>query len=454
MAASMSFFQIIIMMLSGGVGGDFLDFVPAEAYFKAQGIEYKAPALIAVLEAPVPEDKKARAADSALRQLAVRELAVLGAKDALPLIEKLITSRDRLLADYAKSARAKLGGKPYTRLVADPEELQMDLSLLPSGVGALGQMKMSSGEPVDLAAQMKKMMGGPAGEGGPDVAEMEAQMVGGMAQIAGMMGNFRINSITFGLASEVGPNSGHVVLVMRGLYDHDAFESMLGERIGGVRRKAGGLTFYELETNTFYVAPVSDKLLVGIAGADIEELPLDEVGKKVAAGGGDFTLGGELARMLGRVDRKAPIWAIAEVTEAYKQAPFLKPFKTLQMTGTKNGDTQLMKLSAQGDDAAGADKVIEEMRSGLAEMKKGIAEQGDDMPMLKDIKAMVDGVKISGEGGSAQLEVPMSGEVNLGSLPMLIFMGTSRVEVIPDHADPEVEAQEAKPVRPEPAAAE
>ena len=68
------------------------------------------------------------------------------------------------------------------------------------------------------------------------------------------------------------------------------------------------------EHHARYDAIDPDKALKGsaggkvifIAGASREELPLDEVGRKVAAGGGDFALGKNLAKMLDGIDRKAP----------------------------------------------------------------------------------------------------------------------------------------------------
>ena len=266
----MSLLSIVMMLIAGGGGGnDLLDFVPTKAYWKMQGVELSVAALAEQLVAPEDANK---AADSAKRQMALRALGELKDEAGLPAIEPYLKSPDPLLADYAKEARAAIKGEAFTRRTVSKDDLRNDLTLLPSGLGAIGGMRMEAGAPMDLTAEMKKL-GTP---GLPDPEEAEAMIVESIAGVSSMVGNFRLGAVTFGIASDVGDDSGSVVLIVRGLYNSKALDAMLGDRIGGVRKKAGGLTYHELDSNTAYVAPVSDELLVFTVGANAEALPLAE----------------------------------------------------------------------------------------------------------------------------------------------------------------------------------
>jgi hypothetical protein len=430
----------MMLFAGGGAGNDLLDFIPTDAYFKAAKVEMSVAALSAVLDEAEPAAAASRYSFAARRQMALRGLGELKDVTALAAIERFLRSPDPLTAEYAKAAKAAIEGKGFERSRPSEDVLSADLACLPSGLGAIGRMNADSGSPIDLA----KLMEGGALPEGLKKADIEAQILEALGQVIARMGNFRLSAITFGVASEVGGNEGFVVMLVRGLYDHKALESMMGDRIGGVRMKEGGLVFHELDSDHAYVAPVSNELLVFVAGAARGEMPLAEIGAKVVAGGGDFAIGKELAKLLERTDTSAPLWAMAEVTESYKQAPILKPFDTLVL-GSKALDTGKSKLTlkAKGGDPAAAKEVVEEMNKGLVAAIEQMDQAGKDFPGSGSMGEMLKSVKIeAAEGGSATLTAEMVESSVASMLPMMFFGAMPRAEVV---APPEVpEAQPAE----------
>ena len=216
-----SVFPIFMMLFAGGgIGNDLLDFVPTKAYFESVGIEMNVAALSEVLEAPVAGDAAAKPGDSARRQLALRALGELKDEAALPVIEKQVKSRDPLVADYAKAARAAIKGEKHQRAVPREELLRQDLACLPSGLGVIGRLTPSSasGGGGNLIEQMKTLMGDI--EGAPDPKELEAQIVGQLGSVMSMLGNVRVSAITVGVSSEIGDDEGFVVAIAPVSYTH------------------------------------------------------------------------------------------------------------------------------------------------------------------------------------------------------------------------------------------
>ncbi len=426
-------FPILLLVFAGGGGNDLLDFVPSDAYFKAAKIEVTVPALSALLEAPVPEGA-ARRGDSARRQMALRALGELGDDGALPLIAKYVGSDDPLVADYARAARAAIEGKEYRREGASEEDLRLDLSCLPSGVGVIGRVTMKPGAPLDVVEQLA-LVGKAEGW---DAAEMESEVVRKIGEMVSQIGNLRLHALTFGLAGKVGNDTGFLVLIARGLYDHKALSAMLGDRIGGVRRKAGGLTFHELDSNNMYVAPVSDQQLVFIAGASTDQMPLAEVGAKVSAGGGDFTIGKTLAKLLDKADKGTPGWALVEVTESYRESPFLKPFDTLSLQAKEVGGRLKFTVSGLGTDAAAVAKVVARLNGELEKAREAVREEmeeADGFPGDTMVKEILEATSITADGGVAQFATELPGD---GAAPLLqlVYFGLGGPRALPAPDDP------------------
>jgi hypothetical protein len=386
----------------------------------------------ALTEQLVAPEEANKAADSAKRQMALRALGELKDEAGLAAIEPYLKSPDPLLADYAKAAQAAIKGEKYKRPTVSKDALRNDLTLLPSGLGAIGGMTMEPGSPMNLVDEMKKL----GMLGMPEPEEAEAMMVQSLSQVASMVGNFRLGAVTFGVASDVGDDTGSVVVIVRGLYNSKALDAMLSDRIGGVRKKAGGLTYHELDSDTAYVAPVSDELLVFTVGANGDQLPLAEVGAKVVAGGGDFALGKDLAQMLDKAEIGAPAWALAKVTEAYAQAPFLAPFDTLTLGSEKiDGGKSRLKLSATGTDAEGAAEVVKQMNEGIAEMREGAAEAAESGEMPKSITDMMASIKVATEGGNATLSAEIGSANAMAMMPFFLFSARAAAPM-------EIEAEE------------
>jgi len=421
--------SLFMMLLAGGASNDLLDYVPTEAYFKAAKVELSVPALTESLKA----EEDALFGNSAQRQMALRALGELGDAAALPAIAKYAEAKNPLVASYARAAQAAIEGKKYQRPGVSEDDLRTDLACLPSGVGVIGRIKMGGGGAVDIVKQIVAMglddLFGDMEDPAEAKTKIEAQILAGLGGVIARLGNFRVNALTFGVAAEVGPDANFVVVLVRGIYDHDALSAMLGESIDDVRREAGGLTYYDLLSGRVHVAPVSDELLVLIAGTSVDTSPLAEVGAKVIAGGGDFTISKTLAKLLDEVDLATPLWILLEVTESYKKSPFLKPFDTVRLWRKNVGDKFKLNVMAEGSDAAAVGEVVDELNEGLNELRKQIDQTSEEHPSSKMVLAMFKSAVLTTDETSAKFEIDLPGDGGVEVLlPMLWLSAPVKME--------------------------
>ncbi len=440
MAMASPFLFLMLLLGGGGVGMDLLDSVPTDAYLRVAGIEQNVGAISEALQS-APDGTPRRAA--AHRQMLLRALGELGDKAALPTVEKFLADADPLTADYARAAAAELKGDAYVRPGVDREALRTDLASLPSKLAVLGQMGGGGGlaqgiDPKEAINEFTALMMGAVGPGfedQPSPEEMADQMVEQIVPVLAEVGNVRVHALTLGVAENVGNDTGFVVFYLRGQYDRESMVAMVNKGGEMTEKEVGGITFFGAPFESFYFAFPSDELAIIVGGPSSEEMPLEEIAGKIRGGGGDFALSKDLAKLLGRTDMDSPAWALAKVTETFREAPFLAPFDTLALRTQRGGTDGKAKIEieAKGSKPEEAAAAIEMIQQGLAEGKKELADAAEEFPPAAQMKALLDTITVEGDGaGNARLSGEAEPGSLLGTMPMAFFGISARSMEIPD----------------------
>jgi hypothetical protein len=484
-------------MLLGG-GSDLLDYVPSQDYWQAKGVTVTADGLVKELAPPkageniarllvdlgspttavrdaatakivamgpgvLPQLKEAsklgdpeishkaaelyeqinrsQKATQVRRLMAIRTLGEMKAKEAVTALQGLTNSDEPFVADYAKAALAAIDGKSYERPHPDTSD---DAWLMPDKTRSVFHLSFRGGKPIDLDAVMKSMPRPQIAPGGnapkaPDAAAMRNEAVGHFIEVADRVGNIRLDGITVGLAGEMGPNTGYVVVVAHGQYDAAAVTDLVGglKDIFKNTKAVGGTSVFSSEGGEVNVLfPSNDRaMLVGGPGARNaggNVLPIEEMVtavRKNAGGLKDSKEAAGMAKLLKSVDMKQPLWGAAEVTPTYREAPFLEPFDTITLVGKAagdKGDSLDFRFDAQGTDPDKVRAAVGMVNQGLDQAKQGMKRDEEHMPpewkpMLKTAKDLVESMKCQADGKAANLTGSLQQD-GTGMLIMSLFM--------------------------------
>ena len=140
------------------------------------------------------------------RLMAIRTLGEKKEKSGLPVLRDALTSKDLFVADYASKAIALIEGTPVpARVRADTSKdawrLPADLCAV-IHVGGAGSGEFPTIE--KLVTQMP-MEFGPAAEGGPDPRKMMVdEAYKSMLGVIERIGNARVDGLTVGVAADIG----------------------------------------------------------------------------------------------------------------------------------------------------------------------------------------------------------------------------------------------------------
>ena len=502
--AGPSSMMFLMALLTQGSGSDLLDYVQSQAYWNIQGVEVSVGSMRAQL-APVGagdvgglvdqlaggDDVKRRAAAAKLRRMgaaalpaiqkaaaaaqgspdkaaaiqnligqilrkpkadavrrlvAIRTLGELKKRDALGTLRPLLKSKAQFEADYAAAAIAAIEGKTYRRADTLAKAAAKDPWLLPADCGIVGQMSIPQVGGFDFD-QAVKAMG--AMTGGQDPKQALQQVTTVLLEAADRVGNVRIRSVTIGVADNVGPRTGFVVLLARGIYDAKAVAAVLAEEGGGQTEKIDGVDVLRPQNEFALILP-SDDLLVMVAGPtprpdrpaatglnDSSEAPMPArrarpmnaaVATMVAAlkkKAGTLRADGDVGKLIQAADTSAPLWAVARISDAYRQGgPIIQPFETATLIGKpgEDGKTLKLTLTARASDADGAATAVAKLQEGLQEARDSIAREAARMPFLKPIADFLASIKPNRDGAVVTVTAQLEGAGATMLLPMM-FVG-------------------------------
>jgi hypothetical protein len=415
------------------------------------------------------------------RLMAIRTLGETRAREALSALQGLAKSEEPFVADYAAAAVAAIEGKPYERPHA---KSGADAWLVPEGCRLVAHLSARGGGPVDFDAAMKGAGafggpppppvppgagpgapgGGPAG--GPDVAAMRKQIVAQTLAIAEKTGNIRFDGATVGLSGEIGAPGGYVVAIVHAQYDAAAVAELIGSGGAGMKvesKAVNGTTIYQPSKEVSLAFPSNDRAFL-VGGPAEQPLPIEEVESAVRTNAGKLKNVESMAKLIKSVDVELPLWGVAEMTPAYKQAPVLAPFDTIKLTGQPakaadgKGDKVDFTLEATGKDANQVGQAVAQVNQGINQAKAELTQAAQHVPpgfgpMLQTATEVVNSIQCApdpADGKTARLTgtAPMTSP----GMVLMFFGGVARAEPMPPPAAPAVQQQRAVavPAQPEP----
>jgi hypothetical protein len=462
----------MVLVLLGGGGYDLLDLVSSKAYWQAQSAEMTVESLLSELRTPEGEDvselikklgaqrhqdreeahrkllargpsvvpdllKAAETADAetaarindlvrslsgkagapAVRRLmAIRGLGELKDGRALPALRKLAASKALFEAEYVRRAIAGIEGKPFKPSDVPAGAMASDLWLLPGNCGAVGQARLQLGKQ-QTAEEMIRGLAGMLPAGGAE--EAVARINQSLISVAQRVGNVRICGVTWGVADNIGTRAGYVVVVARGLYDAGTVRRVLLEQ-QAKPEDVGGTEVLRLGGETCLLLASNERLVL-MVGPSREQLPVGEVAAAVRAGKGKLAGNEPMAALVKSIDAAAPIWAVARVSQTYREASLLAAFQDLTFQAKRQADQLDFTLKARGTDPVKVQAAVEEFNKLMAEGRDQTARQAERMPPLKPLAELIGSIKAQADGADATVTGRLKGDLNrLSAIPFVI----------------------------------
>jgi hypothetical protein len=452
---------MLMFALGGGNGGDLLDFATTDVYWQAR--EQRVVDVAAMSE--IVDDDQAVMAD---KLMAIRALGELGmAPDADPatkakILEKLaplVDSKEPFVGQYAKRSIAWVKGEdPEAPAKVTNEQLEADLAILPHTSTIVGQMRMENGAgPIDWTKLLPDM-----GENGPPREQMIGEMSGGIAQVASMIGNARLDAVTVGGQFFGNGDDGYAVIIARGRYDRVGVQIALQD-MAEQQGEDNELSFYSIgdievvvsksRWEQFAILMPSDEVFVFMIGESdqgIRMFPIDETADRLANGDVPVAFNDTVTKHMKQVDRdKAVAWVAMQVPPPMRQEAeeFFGPLEAGHASAMRNDEGDIdITWSAEGNDAEALARSValmnEELAEGRAEIREEMARNPELKPMFEPLVKIMDSLHIEAEGKTMTGGIQVPG--NVGSvMPMLMFGAAPRHAVPPDAIEDVAEAEEA-----------
>jgi hypothetical protein len=344
--------------------------------------------------------------------MAIRTLGEIKNAGALPALRALAGAKAPFEAEYAQAAIAAIEGKPYIRPKPPAEVLAKDPFLLPAGCGLAGQMTIPPSAAVDLAKAIKDLQPAPdpARPGMPDSQAMLAELTTALLSIAEQTGNIRLQAVTFGVAGQIGPREGYVVFLFRGQYDSAAVKQALRPMMTNTEQVSGiEVLMPRGDGDTLLILP-SDQQLVLLGGPGREQLPVEEMVAAVKTGKGGLAYDGGLGKLMKTVDTTQQVWAVAKITESYRQAPLVAPFDTATLVGRQGKDGLELQLVAAGREANLVAEAVMKLQADIEKVRATTARQVQDIPALKPIADFLGSVQVKADGATATATGVLKGD--------------------------------------------
>jgi len=498
-------FMTVLMMLLGQGRGDLLDLIQSADYWKSKGVVMEEAAMLAELKGPgqapdISKDLQALGSDeykvrAAARQkiealgsvvaaqlqkaqaeakdpevaaackdmlgklarsantaqvrklMAICTLGELKAKGAVGALRELAKSEEMFVADYANRSLAQIEGRPWD-IKADAARRDRDVWLLPEKCGVVGQMNAAVGSMTgqELSAglsdaTLKRM--------GMSREEAAGAITGQVIQVAEQVGNVRLEGLTVGVSDEASMQGLWFVIVAQGKFDPEAvgkvIEMMPFEKM--TRRMEGKVAVYEPGNSRAEVAFLLDgsERLVMIAAPSPESTKeiTDAMLAALKEGKGKLGDSADFAALVKGADRTAPLWAVAKISESYRQGAAVAPFDTISATATIKDGKVSAKIAAKGKDKAKVDaavelvntavkKQLEQFHTDLTAAPAGVppemAEQIKEsrrqmMESLKPMIEVMESIKAEAEAGGAIL----AAELKIQTLRESVAQNLSRM---------------------------
>lgn len=421
----------LITFLLGAGGGDLLDYLPSDAYWKAKEVTVttevltkelrptplaEVAELIAQLDSPdaavrdeaaakiraagpgaipalqeeteseiVETSRRAKAliqeitADTkpmAIRRLmAIRTLGERKEKSALTVLRRMADNKEPFVAEYAARAVAQIEGTVFERR-RPVEPMRQDLWLLPAGTAAVAQFAPTAGLAVPFDQALAGMHIRPEQK-----EDRLASLTESVLLLAERVGNMRIDGITLGLSGDIGDRSGFLVAVIRGQFDRVAF-SQLVQQVGTPAGNVDGIDVFQPD-NESAMFFASDNQAVYMAAPAGTSLPLKDMVAAVKTGKGGLDRAEGMPDLIKAAPTTEALWALVRTTPEMRQYPYFSGFETATLGGKQDGQTFQFRLSAEGSDAKKVELSMQELNRVLKQGRDWFNANAPVMPPLK-----------------------------------------------------------------------
>jgi hypothetical protein len=479
----------LITFLLGAGGGDLLDYVPTDAYWKAKQVTVTpeqlvgdlrpTPAaqvgeLVAQLNSPDAAVRDAAAAkiraagpgaipalkeetesevievsrraksliqeitadmkpSSVRRLMAIRTLGERKEKAGLEVLRPLLESKEPFVSEYAARAVAGIEGKPYQR--PRPEDaLRHDLWLLPANTAAVVQFAPQAGLMTPLDQALRPM---------PIRPEQKDERLDALTQmvlvLAERVGNMRLDGVTIGLSGDISDRSGSLVAVVRGQFDRVAFSELV-RQLGTPAGNVEGFDVFQPD-NESAMFFASDNQAVYMAAPRGTSLPLKEMAAAVKVGKGGFDRAEGMAELIKQADTKQSLWGVARTTPEIRQFPPVAGFEQVVLVGRQDGPAFQFQLTAKGSDPKKVEGSVQELNRMLKGGREWFEANAPVMPPLLPVRNLLRSVTQKVNGTEVTATASYKGPVT----ETLVFLEYPFATAKP------VE-EEDKPAEPKPAA--
>ncbi len=358
------------------------------------------------------------------RLMIIRSLGETKDKAALAALKTQLDSKEPFAGEFARRAIAKIEGLPHQPATTSIESYEKDVWLLPNGVKLVTQMTMTSGGPADWARILANAKN-PLGEEVPK-EDMFKEVQSGVAMALNTVGNIRIDGFTLGLSDSPGPDSGFVVMLVRGQYSREKLKNLFKSKGIEVTRE-DGIDAVTPPNANMKLLFVSDELLLVIGGPrDAQAWPVKEMTAAIKAGKGTLGEDAAMVKLINAADRKSGGWAAIQMTETYRSGgPWMKSFDTVLASRKSEKGKTSIKVVGTGSDADAVQHSVKEMNTGLEQMRGKMNEIAGMMP--KPFIDFANSLKVEADGKSATLTGSIEGgfEDIIGSMlfPMMMLGG-------------------------------
>jgi hypothetical protein len=364
------------------------------------------------------------------RLMAIRTLGELKKPESLGALKPMLDAKEMFVSEYATRAIAQIEGKPLAVALATPEQKKSDLFLLPADCRMVVQVAPGFA-PVPVDALIDKIPA--AALGNPNKDQIKDDITKGVMQVAELIGDVRIDSVTLGSSADFGPNAGYGAVIVRGQYDSAAARQALA-KLQIAPKTVGGAEVFSPDEHLHAIFS-SNHRAIAITGPNAQALPVEALATALKTGKGGLETSDEMKKLIATVDTTQPLWAALKMTDTFRQVPVFSAFEQVTLVGKLNKEQVLdIQISGQGQNAAQIAAAVDQLNASVQQGINQLKPMVVDAPFMNQIVKTLEGIQCKSEGEKATLTMSIKADAATLVMPMLFGVRSA-----PEPAPPPVQ---------------
>lgn len=390
--------------------------------------------------------------------MAIRTVGEKKFKDAEPELKKLLESKEPFVADYARTALARLAGQePAARPLLDAKTRASDVKIMPAGLCLIAQAvipgtaaKPNMEQTVDRILELEARTGNEeklsdeaAAAKAASLRQVRDTEIRNFTQqvlnLAEQIGNFRAEGVTLSVSDKLANNAGFAVIVARGKYDSAAVRAFLKASMQGPgfenmppefaphEEMIEGVPVYTWFGGMPVLAFPSDEQLIFAVGNHSTPLSIKEILSATKSGQGDFGKDEAMAKLLKGVDQTAPLWGAMNFPPFLKQQ--LRDFTSLDtivLQSQAKGKDLLLTVSATTSGEMAAQEFATTAQGWIKTAQAAAGNQGGQAALGAEVAQLIKSLNFKADGGT----VTGSGVIAGHGIQGLMLLPEFFVEVV------------------------